>query len=299
MELRHLRWFIAVADELNFHRAAARLHVTQPPLTRAIQALENELGARLLDRSRNHVQLTDLGALFLRDARAIDAAVGEAIGRVRERAGLHGTVRVAAILPEYLDAGPLAAALRAFRSEHPAVAIELEPMLTRKLVNAVAAGRIDLGVAFTPLEGNVDQLAVRVLFHDRPVLALPPSHRGLPPGPVDLGAVSELPLLLFPRKAMPDKYDEILGYFGRSGAKPKRVATLSPSLKEVLEAVGRGEGLSVVPQEAALRHRRLGFVLRPIRGVGGLWNAVLLSRRDLGAPASLLVDALARLRIEG
>lgn len=292
MELRHLRWFIAVAEARSFRRAAERLHITQPPLSRGIQALEEELCVRLLDRSRNHVALTEAGAAFMRDARTALASLDEAIDRARRSGVIAGRVRISAVLPEYFATGPLAARLRAFRAAYPALDVEIVPALTRRVVRSVASRAADVGLAFTPLDGDVDDLEVRVVLHDRPVLALPPSHASLPSGAVHLRDVKSLPLVLFPRRAMPDKHDEILNYFHAAGITPKRMVTVAPNLEVALQAVGRGEGASVVPHQAASRHASAGATLRPIRGMRGIWNVVLIFSPRASLPARMLVDAL-------
>jgi len=295
VELRHLRWFVAVAEHASFRRAAELLHVSQPPLSRGIQALEEELGVRVLDRSRSHVALTRAGAVFLEDARKILRSADEAVERARRLGEIRGSIRVACVLPEYLRRGALADALAQFKRAHPAVSVEVTPMLVRNIVNSVASGASDLGLSFTPLEGNVDALDVEVLLHDRPVVALPGDHPAASTSAraaVDLSSLRRLALVLFPRKAMPDKYDEIIGYFGAAGP-PKRVVTVGPSMRAALEKVAAGGGMSVVPEIAAREHQALGYVTRPIRGVHGIWNVVLVARPKPSAPAAMLARAFA------
>ena len=297
MELRHLRWFVAIAENASFRRAAELLHISQPPLSRGIQALEEELGVRVLDRSRSHVALTRAGVAFLDDARNILAAADAALERARKLGELRGSLRLACVLPEYLRRGAIGEAFEAFLREHPAVSIDTSPMLVRNIVNSVASGASDLGISFTPLEGNVDGLQVDVLLHDRPVVALPPDHAAAASSPrtaVDLASVRRMPLVLFPRSAMPHKFDEIMGYFAPSGGPPKKLVTVGPSLRKALERVAEREGLSVVPELAAKEHRALGFVTRPIRGVHGLWNVVLISRPRASAAATALAKLLIR-----
>ena len=146
MELRHLRYFVAVAEELNFRRAAERLHIGQPPLSIQIRALEEEVGARLLERSKRRVSLTEAGSRFLRRAREILAAAGEAVDEARQAArGELGSLRVGftsslpytSILPDLLVA---------YRRRYPAVELQLKEMFTTDQLVAIAAGRLDVGL---------------------------------------------------------------------------------------------------------------------------------------------------------
>ena len=174
MELRHLRYFLAVAEELHFGRAAERLHIAQPPLSQQIRALESELGVTLLRRSTRRVELTAAGAAFLERTRAILAAVGEAGEEVRRiDAGLEGSLVLGCVGSATYSLLPVLA--RRLREELPGLEVEFRgEMLGPDLVAALLAGEIDLALLRPPvLDPGV---AVEVVRRDRLIVVLPEGH---------------------------------------------------------------------------------------------------------------------------
>jgi DNA-binding transcriptional LysR family regulator len=276
VELHHLRYFVAVADALSYRRAAEVLHVTQPALTRAVQQLEAELGVALLARSRVQVSLTKAGTKALTRARAILDKV-ERLGQ-----GLGGeaaeTLRVGHVLPEYFQAGPLLPRLRAFLARHPGASLDVRPLLHRAMLRELIAGRLDAGFAWLPIEGVPRELRVDVVLLDEPLVALPPGHRRASADAIALRVLRGERFVLFPRAAMPERYDEIVTMVERAGFTPN-VVQETPSLRRVLEAVGQGAGVSVVPRIAATLHRMNGFTLHPIEGVQARWSLALIAQR--------------------
>ena len=151
MELRQLRYFVAVAEELHFRRAAARLHISQPPLSQQIKRLEEELGLRLLVRTRRSVQLTPAGAAFLRDARALLAELDRAVATARRLdAGQTGRLRVSFVGSALLSIVP--GAVQRFRASHAGVEIELRERPTVEQLRALAAGVLDVGLVRPPID---------------------------------------------------------------------------------------------------------------------------------------------------
>jgi DNA-binding transcriptional LysR family regulator len=175
MELRHLRYFVAVAEGLSFTRAAARLHLAQPSLTRQIHNLENELGVRLLDRSRNHVALTEEGRAFLIDARRILALATESIQAVQRLSrGETGKVNIAYL--SNFDFELLPETLAAFRHSFPHVALNLFDMTPAEQLRALEARKIDLGfIGLAPPPGVSGLQWERIAQHDT-VAVLPAKH---------------------------------------------------------------------------------------------------------------------------
>src|SRR5580693_1592174 len=152
MELRHLRYFLAVAEELHFHRAATRLHISQPPLSQQIRALERELGVTLLSRNRRRVALTAAGEAFLDDARSILAAVERASERARGIArGSLGTLAIG-FVGSAMFSPKLPQILREFRARHPDVELVLRELPTTVQLAALAAGELDVGVIRGPVD---------------------------------------------------------------------------------------------------------------------------------------------------
>src|SRR5580704_7940523 len=153
MELRQLRYFIAVAEELHFRRAAERLHISQPPLSQQIRALEDELGFVLLTRTRRRVQLTPAGEAFLRDARIVLAELESAVATARRiDAGQTGRLRVGFVGSALLSIVP--GTVERFRASRPGVAIELRERSTVDQQRAVAAGVVDVGLVRPPIEDD-------------------------------------------------------------------------------------------------------------------------------------------------
>ena len=211
MELRHLRYFIAVAEELHFGRAAARLHMAQPPLSQQIRALEDELGARLLERSSRSVRLTPAGAAYLAEARGVLSRV-EAAGRVARRIhlGEEGEITVGYMNP-VMDA-VLCRALAELRLARPGVVPLLRELPTPAQLDELRAGRLD--VAFVRLmRGEAGShgddrrgqdlrgLEIRLVAREPYVLALPEGHPLAALDVVPLREVAAQPLILFPRAA--------------------------------------------------------------------------------------------------
>src|SRR5580765_5015079 len=158
-ELWQLRYFIAVAAELHFGRAAARLHISQPPLSRAIRALEEQLGVTLLARSRRRVELTAEGELFLGEARRIIDSLERAAGAVRAlAAGERGRLRIGFV--SLADYGVLPELLKAFKGARPGVSLALREMLSPDQANALTTGELDFGLLLPPVAGELDHLVV-------------------------------------------------------------------------------------------------------------------------------------------
>ncbi len=171
MELRQLRYFIAVAEELHFRRAAARLHISQPPLSQQIARLEEELGCRLLSRTRRRVELTPAGEAFLRDARATLEELDVAVATVRRiETGQAGLLRVNFVGSALLSIVP--GIIQRFRRGRPEVEIELRERSTLEQLRALNSGIIDVGLVRPPIDPD-DALATEVVMRERTVAAIP------------------------------------------------------------------------------------------------------------------------------
>ena len=173
MELRQLRYFTTLAEELNFTRAAERLHISQPPLSAQIAQLEDELGVRLFDRSSRRVELTEAGATFLRDVRIIQARLKEATQRVRHvDAGLAGRLEVGLSGSHFL--GPLPGLIGRLAVTHPDIRVTLNEMAPNDQLEALREQRIDLSISRQSIEDEL--LYSRRLWPDPLLVALPPGH---------------------------------------------------------------------------------------------------------------------------
>jgi DNA-binding transcriptional LysR family regulator len=217
LELRHLRYFLAVAEELNFSRAAERLHMAQPPLSAAIRQLEQDLGTELLLRTTREVRLTEAGAAFLEGARRTLAELDRA-RRDAQRAGAGeaGTLHVGFSWSARFETLP--AIGRSFRASHPDVSLLTEEMWNARMLPALRSGTIDVAVSLCPeIAGEFAYLPIR----REPVIALlSRSHPLAGADTIELRALAEERFLLFPRELAPRLYDFMAGLCRRAGFEP-------------------------------------------------------------------------------
>lgn len=244
MELRHLESFVAVAEELNFSRAADRLHIAQSPLSQRIKALEGELGVRLFARTNRRVTLTDAGATILAEARAtLRAAEATRRAAHRAREGEAGVLRLGFVasaaffhLPEIL---------RGLRTRTPDVAVELLRLNSAAQADALFADRIDVGLARTPPDD--DRIRSRPLAPEPLLAAVASDHRCAASRAIGLADLAEDPWILPRRGTGPsDLVDRILHVCGAAGFTP-HVAHEAPDLPSVIGLVAGGLGASLVP----------------------------------------------------
>jgi DNA-binding transcriptional LysR family regulator len=259
MELRQLRYFVAVAEELHFRRAAERLHISQPPLSQQIRALEDELGFALLARTRRRVQLTPAGEAFLRDARALLGELeGAVAGARRIDAGQTGRLRVSFVGSALLSIVP--GTVERFRQDRPGVELELRERATVDQLRAVRAGIADVGLVRPPIDDD-GELAVRTVLRERTVAALPAGHRLAALRRVPLRRLAAEPLVLFPRDQAPGFHDLLISALG--GA--PQVIQYAPEMLTIIGLVAAGTGVSLVP--ASVQRLALdGVAYRPVIG---------------------------------
>ncbi|SAI57878.1 LysR family transcriptional regulator [Bordetella ansorpii] len=263
MELRHLRYFTAVAEELHFTRAAARLGIGQPPLSLQIQQLERELGTPLFLRLPRGIALTEAGVQFLVDARAILASAERAVDTARRLGrGESGAITVgftaSAVFHPYLPR-----AIRAYRDRYPGVRIQLRESNTVSLLRDLRDGGLDVAFVRPPYLLDAEFTAERVL--DEPMLlALPPDHPLCRRRAVPMQALAHEDFVLYPRAIGAGLYDAIMDACQRAGFTP-RVAQEGPQIASIVSLVAAGIGVALVP--AAMRHMGAeGIAYRPIRG---------------------------------
>jgi DNA-binding transcriptional LysR family regulator len=263
MELRHLRYFVAVAEELHFSRAAARLNIAQPPLSRQIRDLERELGAELLERVKRRVQLTPAGRAFLPEAR-LTLTQAERARRTAQRAarGEIGRLRVGFVEAATFS-GILPDVLRFFRKHYPDVALELFELSSLQQAEALREGRIDVGLLHSPPPDAEQWLQVERILRDPLVAALPLGHRLARRARLTLRALAPEPLLLFPRQNGPALYDRIIAAYRAAGFSPS-VVQEAAQMHTLAGLVAAGLGVALVPG-SIVRLRRPGVVYRPVR----------------------------------
>jgi len=293
MELRHLRYFVAVAEEGHITRAAARLGIQQPPLSQQIRALETELEVQLFRRKPRGVELTQAGEALLAEARMILDRVEHAIVAARRTArgdagriglGFTSSASFHAFVPRII---------REFREASPLVSLTLEEAGTGELVDGLRAERIDAAFVRSPI-GAVAELDVHSVLEEQMVAALPAGHRlagrttRLP-----LAALEEETFILYRRPLGPGLYDAIIAACQRAGYSP-HIGQEAPRMLATLSLVAAGLGVTLIP--ASMRRMGIeGVAYRPLDHKAGLIAPLNLAcRRGETAPAVRRFIALVR-----
>jgi DNA-binding transcriptional LysR family regulator len=292
VELRHLRYFVAVAEELHFGRAANRLHTSQSSLSQQIRNLETELKVDLLRRVKRHVELTPAGNRFLREARGILAAADRAAGLARETAREESQKIVIGISPE-TDWVFLGKALRLFRDHAPTVEVLFQNLTPEAQIEALHGGRIDIGFVGLPVEA--EGIVSEVTGRERLVAAIPEKHPMARNGRIRMRELAGEAYTLWPRHLSPDRYDQLLSIFRRAGfGPPIAMEGGLPSTQTVLGMVAAG--LTVALVDPAIKQRAMpGVVFRPIADRGLFTESGVIYRRE--DPSPLLASFLHEVRI--
>jgi DNA-binding transcriptional LysR family regulator len=286
LDLRQLRYFVAVAEELHFGRAAARLHMTQPPLSQTIQALEELLGAALFLRTRRSVELTPAGQALLPEARRMLAHAAEMPELVRAAAaGESGRLSLAFV--SSADYSVLPPFLRSYRAHYPQVHIVLQEATSDLQIEDLLHNRIDAGLLIPPLpekaRAELDYLKVL----DEPLILAAPAGldalRGA--GPVWLKDLPRLPLIIFPRPISPALHDAILACFRAAGITPE-IGQQAIQMQTIVSLVSAGMGLALVPQSVS-NLMRPGVEYRALRDPSPQVETGLAWRRDNRSPVLL------------
>ena len=276
MELRQLKYFVAVAEERSFSRAALRLHVSQPPLSTQLKALEDELGVRLLDRTNRGVTLTAAGQVFFDETRAVLARLerGKEMARNAGR-GHVGTLSIGFV--SIADYGILPPALKEFRSLFPAVEVQLHELTTDAQIREIGAARLDLGIGLGPVDAP--NLLFKPVTREGLVLAAPAGHRLARQGkPIGLKTLSNESFIIPPRDIAPGLFDLIIGQCRAAGFAP-RITQQARQMQTVISLVACGMGFALVPASVQNLRRR-GVQYRPLRGPAAAVELGILSPRD-------------------
>jgi DNA-binding transcriptional LysR family regulator len=282
MELRHLRYFVGVGEEQHFGRAAARLHVAQPALSRQIQDLEREIGFPLFDRLPRGVRLSAAGKLFLSDARRILQDVDEAKRRAERIAlGKAGTLRIG-IATAVSWHGLVVDSFREFRRRQPDVELELHHLLSVHQIDAVLSGRLDAGFAASLTPWHKD-LAHWEFVQDRMLLAVPKGHHLTKREGIRLRDLRDMPFVWFPRWVNPVIYDRLMRACTRGGLSAPRI---------VQEATDRDTNLGLVQcrigiawmTESTRWHCPRNVVLLPVADMNVRLPFNLIWKKDNSSP---------------
>src|SRR5882757_11473652 len=243
MELRHLRYFVAVAEERNFTRAAERLHMAQPPLSRSIQQLEETLEVQVFQRHSRPLKLTETGKFFYAHAVQLLAQTAELESMTRRVGNIERSLSVGFVGSTLY--GMLPKIIRRFRDENATVELSLHEMSTMDQIRALKDGQIDIG--FGRIRHEDANIRRVILREEKMIVAFPEGHA------LSLGkpvlALSDLvneTLIIFPKSPRPSYADQVLSAFADRGLKPRRIYEVR-ELQIALGLVAAGEGISVVP----------------------------------------------------
>lgn len=293
MELRHLRYFIAVAEELHFGRAAQVLGISQPPLSQQIQALEQELGARLFERTNRRVALSEAGRLFLEEARLVLAQVDKAADVARRaQLGELGEMKIGFTSSAPFNSS-IPKAIYAFRQRFPAVHLNLKEMSSRDVADALLDESIEVGL-MRPLP-LPDELVATELFREPLVAVLNADHplaqgseRGL-----QLAALASEPFVFFPRSYGSGLHAQLLSLARQAGFSP-HFAQEAGEAMTIIGLVSAGLGVSVLP--ASFQRMRIdGVVYRTLLDADAMTAVWLVQRREnASAMAGAFVELLTR-----
>jgi DNA-binding transcriptional LysR family regulator len=285
MEFRHLRYFVAVAEEGHITRAAERLGIQQPPLSQQIRSLEAELQVQLFRRKPRGVELTQAGETLLAEARAILQQVERAAGAAQRAArgeaghlglGFTSSASFHPFVPRLI---------RRFGDAFPLVALNLEESGTGELVEALLAERLDAAFVRSPI-GPVSGITVHAILDEPMVAVLPAGHvRGVAPAePLPITALADETLILYRRPLGPGLYDAIIAACQRAGFSPK-IGQEAPRMLATLSLVAAGLGVTLVP-ESMRRLQIDGVIYRPLDPAAALVAPLNLAhRRGDAAPA--------------
>jgi DNA-binding transcriptional LysR family regulator len=282
LELRQLRYFVAVAEELNFSRAAERLHMAQPPLSAAIRQLEQELGTELLLRTTREVRLTEAGSAFLAGARRTLTELDRArIAAQRAAAGETGQLRIGFSWSARFETLPTVG--RSFRRTHPDVALLTEEMWNARMLPALRSGTIDLAVSLCPeIAGECTYQTIRT----EPLVALVArSHPLAGKESLALKDLSDEEFLLFPRELAPRLYDFMVGLCRRAGFEPAvRGASFHSGWE--LQILTDVDVVALAPASVALAQPD-GIAAIPVADPPDPLDTVIMWRSDSVAPAAV------------
>ena len=269
-ELRQLRYFVAVAEEMHFGRAARRLHMTQPPLSQAIQALEAQLGTPLFSRTRRSVALTAAGQTLLPEVQRLLQQVEGLAGLAQSAAaGESGRLSIAFVpMADY--------------SVLPSVHLDLQEATTDVQIELLASGRIDIGFLLPPLPDKLNAEVDYLPLTSEPLVLALPEGTATTKTNMSLKRCADLPLIIFPRRMSPAFHDLILGCLRDAGLSP-RIGQEAIQMQTIVSLVSAGMGFALVPQSVS-NMKRPGVEYRAMQEISPWVEIGLAWRRDNMSP---------------
>ncbi|MBZ5565324.1 MAG: LysR family transcriptional regulator [Acidobacteriia bacterium] len=276
MNVNQLRYFVAVAEELHFGRAAQKLGMAQPPLSQQIRRLEDDLGVQLLQRTKRRVQLTDAGRAFLEETRKTLSQLGRAVEAARGA----GRGEVGRLAIGFLGAATyslLPTILVAFRNAFPKVEIELHELKTSELIQALRERRVNVGFVRLPVHEEI--LEVEPILSEELVVALPERHALAAKPQIYFRDLSDETFLMPPRHLATSFYDQVLNLCNEAGFSPKLGAEAS-QLQTIINLVAGGMGITLVPESVATLTGR-GVVFKHLPAPTPMMEVAVAWRRDV------------------
>jgi DNA-binding transcriptional LysR family regulator len=292
MELRHLRYFVAVAEELHFRRAAERLYVAQPAVSEQVRKLEEELGVRLFDRTQRSVSLTVAGTALLGEARRVlrQAELAQLAARNASESAVE-QLRIG-FLPDSLPAGVPLALQRLGGSATP-VEIQLETGPAHRLIEEVRAERLDAAVVCLP--APTSGLHTTALGEQRAVAALPIGHSQAARPAIDLERLAPERIVMLSRETNPAFHDAVVSSCHQAGLSPTFVEVAEPRVEHALLAVASGAGMALLPESAADHYATPGVCFLALEGAEPVIETAVVTRSQTEHSATLaFLHALSR-----
>jgi len=282
MELRHLRYFVAVGEEQHYGRAARRLRVAQPALSRQIKDLEEEIGFKLFDRLPRGVKISAAGASLLEDGHRILQQVDDAILRARRVAsGQSGTLRVG-FVESMSWHGTVPDSFRRFRQQQPDVELQLTPASSAEQVEAIRGGRLDAGFLFTLAKMDAELVRIDIVRLNL-MLAAPRGHPLTKLKAVRLRDLNDAAFIWFPRRESPAYYDRLMHECFRGGLKSPRIVQEALNEATILSLVSCRLGVAFVSEATRWRCPK-GVDLLPVRDLRLPLPFALAWRKDNASP---------------
>ena len=279
MELRHLRYFIVVAEQLHFSRAAEILHMAQPPLSQQIQSLEDELGVPLLIRTKRSVRLTAAGSAFLVEAKKVIAQAERAVIAAHQaHNGVIGRLDIGFVGTALAETLP--AILKTFRERYPLVETKLQNLVTAEQVQALREGQIQVGILHPPILDA--SLHLEIICRVPLVVVLPADHDLARQANIALAQLREEAFVMYPRAWNPGLFDQITSLCQHAGF-PMRLGQEALGWESITSLVAAGFGVSIVPASSQLL-RNVGVVYLPLQGATPILDLALAWFSDNYSP---------------
>lgn len=285
MELRHIRYFLAVADAKSFTYAAEALGIGQPPLSLQIRDLENEIGTRLFHRVARGVELTAAGSAFYEETRQLPGLVENAKrAALLASRGEKGVLKIGFTSSSVFNT-VVTRSIKQFKSQFADVTLQLEEAHTAELINMIQNGSIDLAFVRTDHLDN-EQVEMHLLMREPLSIVLPDNHPLIQENKITLAQLVNEELIVCPRDYSAQLYDTIISLFDNSGYTPQ-IKQMAPQLSSIISLVGAGLGISIIPASMkVMGHTASGVVFCDFDNEGAYVPLTLISRSHERSPAA-------------